>query len=114
MKTFKSSLLTLAFLSIISLSAFADTTSVDESATLINKIENYISTIDQNQNTGATLYTHFLVKENGFIYSVDFMLTETGEIIVLSKEDEEEFYSMDSFSADHIEKYQVAVADIAE
>jgi hypothetical protein len=114
MKYFKSSLLTLAFLSIISLSAFADTTSVDESATLINKIENYISTIDQDKSAGATLYAHFLVKENGFIYSVDFMLTETGEIIVLSKDDEEEFYRVDSFNADHIEKYNIAVADIAE
>lgn len=114
MKNFKSSLMTLAFLSIISFSAFADTTSVDESATLINKIENYVSTIDKSQNDGTILYSHFLVKEDGFIYSVDFMLTETGDIIVLSKDYEEEFYRVDTFNADHIEKYQVAVADIAE
>jgi len=113
MKLFKTSLLTLTFLSIISLSAFADTTSVS-TTTLISKIEQYVSTIDQDTAQDATLYSHFLVKEDGFIYSVDFILTASGDIIVLSKDDEIEYYRVDEFNADHIQKYPVAVADIAE
>lgn len=114
MKILKTSILLIALISIISVSAFADTTSVNHATSLISKIEKYVSSIDLDPNNGTTLYSHFLVKEDGFIFAIDFMLSETGEIIVLSKDYETEFYRVEEYNADHIKSYRLAVPSITE
>jgi hypothetical protein len=96
-----------------SISAFADTLNIEKTKELKTKIEQYVKTIDKSEiNSSATIYTHFLVKEEGFIYTVDFMVTSNGKITVLSKEIEEEYYKVDLFNAKLVEKYSVAIPTI--
>ena len=67
-----------------SVSAFADTTNVENTKELKTKIEQYVKTIDQSEMvTSATIYTHFLVKEEGFIFAP--FNNENPAIIFLNK-----------------------------
>jgi hypothetical protein len=113
MKNIIYSIFTLLIFSLFSVSAFADTLNIDNTRQLKTKIEQYVKTIDKSEiNSSATIYTHFLVKEEGFIYTVDFMVTSNGKITVLSKEIEEEYYKVDLFNAKLVEKYSVAIPTI--
>ena len=104
---------TLIIFSLFSISAFADTLNIDKTKELKTKIEQYVKTIDQSEmDNSATIYTHFLVKEEGFIYTVDFMVTDNGEITILTKDIEEEYYKVNLFNAKHVEKYSVAIPTI--
>ena len=115
MKNLIYSTFTLIIFSLFSVSAFADTTNVDNTKELETKIEQYVKTIDNSElSTSATIYTHFLVKEEGFIYSVDFMVTSNGNITVLSKDIEEEYYKVNLFNANLVEKYSVAIPTIED
>ncbi|MFT6337694.1 MAG: hypothetical protein ACJATI_004459 [Halioglobus sp.] len=76
-------------------------------------MEQYVKTIDKSEiNSSATIYTHFLVKEEGFIYTVDFMVTSNGEITILTKEIEEEYYKVNLFNAKFVQKYSVVIPTI--
>ena len=113
MKNLIFSTFTLLVFSLFSVSAFADTTNVDNTKQLETKIEQYVKTIDQSEvGSSATIYTHFLVKEEGFIYTVDFMVTSNGNITILTKDIEEEYYKVDLFNAKLVEKYSVAIPTI--
>jgi hypothetical protein len=113
MKQIIYSTFTLLIISMFSISAFADTLNIEKTKELKTKIEQYVKTIDKSEiNSSATIYTHFLVKEEGFIYTVDFMVTSNGKITVLSKEIEEEYYKVDLFNAKLVEKYSVAIPTI--
>ena len=104
---------TLLIFSMFSISAFADTLNIDEKHDLKTKIEQYVKTIDHAEmSSTATIYTHFLVKEEGIIYTIDFMVTGNGEITILTKDTEEEYYRVDLFNAKHVEKYSVAMPTI--
>ena len=104
---------TLLIFSMISISAFADTLNVENTKELKTKIEQYVTSIDQSEMDGsATIYTHFLVKEEGDIYTVDFMVTSDGKITILTKDIEEEYYRVDLFNAKLVEKYSVALPTI--
>lgn len=113
MKHLTFSTITLFIFSISSLASFTDTTSIDKSNELKTKIEQYVKTIDHSEMANkATIYTHFLIKEEGFIYSIDFMVTSNGEITILTKEIEEEYYKIDLFNAKHMKKYTVSMPTI--
>jgi hypothetical protein len=113
MKNLTYTIFTLLIISMFSISAFADTLTVDNTKEIETKIERYIKTIENvEMSTSATIYTHFLIEEEGFIYTVDFMITNDGQITVLSKDIEEEYYRVDVFNAKHVEKYSVAVPTI--
>jgi hypothetical protein len=115
MKNLIYSTFTLLIFSMFSISASADTLTVDNTKELTTKIEQYVKTIDNSEmSTTATIYTHFLVKEEGFIYTIDFMVTSNGKITVLSKDIEEEYYRVDLFNAKHVEKYSVEIPTIGE
>ena len=104
---------TLIIFSMFSVSAFADTLDIDKTKELKTKIEQYVKTIDHSEmGSSATIYTHFLVKEEGFIYTVDFMVTNNGDITILTKDLEEEYYRVDLFNAMHVEKYSVPMPTI--
>ena len=110
MKNLKQSIFTVLIISMFSISAFADTLDIENTQELKTKIEQYVKTVDQPEMDGsATIYTHFLVKEEGFIYSIDFMVTSNGQITILTKELEKEYYKVDLFNAKHVEKYTVAM-----
>ena len=107
------STVTILIFSLFSISAFADTINIDKTKELKTKIEQYVKTIDKSEmNNSATIYTHFLVKEEGFIYTVDFMVTSNGDITILTKEIEEEYYKVNLFNAKHVEKYSVVIPTI--
>ena len=115
MKNLLYSTFTLLIFSMFSMSAFADTLTFDISKELRTKVEQYVKTIDQPEMDGsATIYTHFLVKEEGDIYTVDFMVASNGKITILTKELEDEYYRVDLFNAKHVEKYSVAIPTIGE
>ena len=104
---------TLLVFSMFSISAFADTLNINNTKELKTKIEQYVKTVDQSEmDNSATIYTHFLVKEEGFIYTIDFMVTGNGEITILTKDIEEEYYKVNLFNAKHVEKYTVAIPTI--
>lgn len=113
MKHLINSIFTLLIFSMFSISAFADTTNIENTKDLNTIIEQYVKTIDQSEMDGsATIYTHFLIKEEGFIYTVDFMVTSNGKITILTKDLEEEYYRVDFFNANHVEKYAVTIPTI--
>jgi hypothetical protein len=104
---------TLLVFSLFSVSAFGDTLNINPAKELKTKIEQYVKTIDKSElSSTATIYTHFLVKEEGFIYTIDFMVTSNGEITILTKDIEEEYYKVDLFNAKHVEKYSIAIPTI--
>lgn len=113
MKNLKQSLLSLFVLSVFSISAMAISPRADETKELKTKIEQYVKSIDLSKDEApATIFTHFLVKEDGWIYTVDFMVTSDGEIIILSKELEECFYKVDLFNAEHVQKSSIATPTV--
>ena len=115
MKYLINSIFTILIFSLFSITAFADTLNIDKTKELKTKIEQYVKTIDQPEIDGsATIYTHFLVKEEGDIYTIDFMVTGNGKIIILTKDIEEEYYRVDLFNAKHVEKYSVAIPTIED
>ena len=104
---------TIIIFSMFSVSAFADTLDLDKTKELKAKIEQYVKTIDHSEmGNSATIYTHFLVKEKDYIYTVDFMVTGNGQITILTKDLEEEYYRVELFNAMHVEKYSVPMATI--
>ena len=113
MKHLKHAILSLFILSIFSISAMADTSNVDNTKELKTKIEHYVKSIDLSKmDASATIYTHFLVKEDDWTYTVDFMVTRDGEIIILSKELEEYIYKVDLFNAEHVKTSTVAMPTV--
>lgn len=113
MKTLKISFLSLAFFSCLSISLFADTSSVTDEASFMLEIENYISTLDYTpQESVAMVYTDFLVKDQeGFIYKIDFIISDNCELIVISTELEEEYYSIDHYNVSQLKTSEVAIAE---
>ena len=96
------------------MAVYADTTTVVEHhQDLTVKIENYLLSIDyENRVDTATIFTNFIVKERGEIFNVDFMVTEKEEIVLLSKEQDDEFYRVDSYNSKFVRKYSVPVTNI--
>lgn len=79
----------------------------------VSAIEIYLSSIGyDNETEVAEIFVDFLVMENDDLYTVDFMVDEKGEIIVLSKEFEEEYYKVNTYSTKLMKKYSSAVAQI--
>ena len=77
-------------------------------------IENFLSTVDYSAEANtAVIFSDFLIKENNDFYRVDFLLTESGEFIILNKELDEEYHIMDSYSSKNLKKYSFAVANIS-
>ncbi|MFT6338512.1 MAG: hypothetical protein ACJATI_005286 [Halioglobus sp.] len=104
---------TLLVFSLFSVSAFGDTLNINPTKELKTKIEQYVKTINKSElSSKATVYNHFLVKEEGFIYTIDFMITSNGEITILTKDIEEEYYKVDLFNAKYVEKYSIVIPTI--
>ena len=113
MKNLKSLIIAFTLLSIFSFSANADTLKIESVKGLTSNIEKYISTIDQSNTEGsATIHVNLLISQNGDLYTVDFMVSDDGEVVILSKEFEEEYYSVETFSSRFVEKYTVSVSTI--
>ena len=114
MKILKSILVSFAFLFIFTLSAFAHTTKVDHHSEVTSKIENYLSSVDYLNSKGSvSIFVNFLVSEKGDLFTIDFMVDENDEIVVLSKEYEDEYYRVDSFSTAQMKQYSVPVSFIS-
>jgi len=58
----------------------------------------------------AEIYSDFIVKENGHFYSIDFMLTSDGEVIILSKDIEEEYYILDKYTTKNLKHHTTVIA----
>ena len=115
MKNILKSTLVVLVCSTLSFNAIADTLYMEPTKELETKIEQYVTTVDQlNTNGDATIYTNLLVKEDGLIYTVDFMVSNDGDITVLNKEEEDEFYKVDLFNAKYVERYEISVPSIVE
>jgi len=81
---------------------------------VVSKIESYLSSVyTSNKAATVTVFSDFLIKENRDIYSIDFMLTDKGELIILTKEIEQEYYKMETFSAQNLKQQTFSVATIA-
>ena len=110
MKYFKSLIIAFALLSISSFSANADTLDIENIKDITSKVEKYISTLDQSNTAGtATVFVNLLVSQNGDLHTVDFMVTDEGEVVILSNEYEEEYYRVETFSSRFVQKYTVSV-----
>ncbi len=108
------SFLCLVFL-LSTFTTFASTASMEIEApdTVSSKIESYLSTIDFNSDEElVTIFSNFLINENGDLYTVDFMITENEEIVVLSMDYEEEYYKVDSYSTRNMVQYSFPVAHV--
>jgi len=85
----------------------------DDKKTISSKIVNYLSSIKFTHDTETiTMFSDFLINEEGELYNVDFIINEKGEILILNTEIEEEFYKVDSYSTKHLQKYTFPVAYI--
>ena len=113
MKYLKSLIIAFTFLTIFSFSAHADTLDIENVKGITSNIEKYMSTLDQSNTAGsATVFVNLLISENGDLYTVDFMVTDEGKVVILSKEFEDEYYRVDTFSSRFVEKYTVSVSTI--
>ena len=48
----------------------------------------------------------------GDLYTIDFMVTEDNELIILSKDFEEEYYKVDHYTSAYMQKTVVPVATV--
>jgi hypothetical protein len=113
MKYLKSIIIAFTFLTIFSFSANADTLNIENIKDITSNIEEYISTVDQTNTAGyATIYVNLLMTQNGDLHTVDFMVTDEGEVVILSNEYEDEFYRVETFSSKLVEKYTVSISTI--
>lgn len=92
----------------------ANTNNIEEDiTTAIGIIESYLSSVDyENTEETVDIFTELLIVENDDLYTVDFMVTEEGEVIILSKEFEEEYYKVKNYSTVLLKKYTSEVAMI--
>ena len=113
MKSLKTTILSLSFLFSLSFSAIADTSSVAIEDFMMTEIEDYLSTQKiNNQKSTATVYSDFLVKDaDGFIYTIDFLITNDCELIVLSAELEEEYYRINHYNITQLKTLEVSIAE---
>lgn len=76
-------------------------------------IEHFLTDIDfESDGKNATIFVDFIISDNGDLYTVDFVVTESDEVIVLSEDFEEEWYRVDSYSTVNMKKYSVPVFNI--
>jgi len=106
-------ILTAVFFSYSSM-LIAGSPKVEKSSTVSSEIESYLEQSGFTYDSGsATIFTNFIVKENNDLYTIDFMVTEDNELIILSKDLEEEFYRVDHFTSEYMKKHVVPVAKVA-
>lgn len=95
--------------------ANANTNTIEDCYNTVEcNIQSYLSSVelDQDDET-ATVFTNFLIEDEGDLYNVDFMMTEDRDFTVLSVEIEEEFYKVDSYSTQLLQSYEIDVAQIS-
>ena len=113
MKLINSLFLTITFLSVTSIGLFAHGAKDAKAVGVDSKIDTYLTSIDyHNTKETATIFVNFIVAENDNLYTVDFMVTENDEVIVLSKTEEDEFYRVDKYNANFMSQYSVPVSSI--
>ena len=114
MKTLKISLLSLTLACCFSLSLSANVVSTDMNTAFMDEINEYVSTIEMaNTKSEAVLYSNFLTKdEEGFIYTIDFVISDECEIIVLSVELEEEFHKINQYNVEALKTKKLSIAEI--
>jgi hypothetical protein len=108
----------IAFLTIVLMSSSslltAGSTKCAEGKVVPCEIESYLEDSGFNYNaSSATIFSNFIVKENDELYTIDFMVTEDNELIILSKNLEEEFYKVDSYSSKYMQRHVVPVANVS-
>ncbi len=97
--------------STLTVTANTNINSIEGKNAVSSKIVNYLSTINFTHDIETvTIFSDFLINENGDLYNVDFMVNEIGEILILTTEIEEEFYKVNSYSSMHLEQYSFPVA----
>lgn len=75
------------------------------------KIQTFLTSIDYSHlNNEATVFNNFIVSEDGDLFNVDFMITENDEIVVLSKDYEEEYYKVELYNSNFTTQYSLPVA----
>ena len=107
----------IAFLTVVlvsfSTTLTAGSIKCEEGAVVPCEIESYLEDSGFNYNaSSATIFSNFIVKENNDLYTIDFMVTEDNELIILSKEFEEEYYKVEHYSSKFMEKHIVPVANV--
>ena len=114
MKTLKISALSLILSCLFSFSLSADVISEDMNTAFMQEIKEFVSTLDmQASESEATLYSKFITKDaDGFIYSIDFLIADDCEIILLSAELEEEFYRINRFNIEDLQTKTLTIAEI--
>ena len=114
MKALKSLLLTLSFLMILSINAYAYEKEPVSDVQLTEYIKDFIKASQLDKLEGvAMIYTNFIVKERGENFAVDFLITENNEIIILSVRSEDEYYRVvDDYNAKFVQTYSVPLSTI--
>jgi hypothetical protein len=108
------SYLVMAFLMLaITLSANNNSIACDMKNSVTCKIESYLSSMDLNLKAETvTIFSNFIVNQNGDLLTIDFMITEDGNIEILSKNFEEEYYKVDTYNTVNLEQYSFPVAQV--
>lgn len=113
MKTFNSFLCLTFIMGNLLLMTSATVPKVKDEKSVSTKIEAYLSTVTLDLQTESVIvYSDFLIKENNNIYTVDFLVTAKGEVVVLNKNHEDEYYKMDTYSTKKLKQHSVAVATV--
>ena len=108
MKYLKSLLVAMLLMSTVAIYASSNTSG---NATVTNKIESYLNSINyEHANDEATVFSNLILKENEDLITVDFMVTEDDEIVVLSKDFEEEYYRVELYNSNYTTQYSLPVA----
>jgi hypothetical protein len=114
MKTLRISVLSILLASCLSFSLNANVVSADMNTAFLQEIKEYVSTLDvQETESEALLFSQFITKDaEGFIYTIDFVVADDCEIIVLSVELEEEYYRINGYNVDDLKTKALSIAEI--
>ena len=87
--------------------------SIDNDMSIHENINSYLSTINYElEDETVGVFSDFLVVENEDLYNVDFMLSDDGEVMILSKEYEVEFYKVDHYSTQFLKTQTIKIAKV--
>ncbi len=113
MKLIKSCLMTLTLAALISTISFAHSPHGEDHPEVETNITKYLDSAELALQKGSVLViTNFIVKEHGEIYSVDFLVTDNREVIILSKKKDDEYYRVSTYNPQFVKQYSVPVSDI--
>ena len=80
---------------------------------IMHEINSFIQDEFHSESESNVVFHNFLVNQSGDLYTVDFMLTQEGETVILDSAFELEFYKVNGHSTEILKYYECDSVEIS-